>query len=29
MYTGELIFSRVIEQMPLHTFRRCVQRYAC
>jgi hypothetical protein len=28
MYTGKLVFSQVIEQMPLHTFRRCVQRYA-
>lgn len=27
MYTGKLVFSQVIEQMPLHTFCRCVQRY--
>lgn len=28
MYTGKLVFSQVIEHMPLHTFRRCVKRYA-
>jgi len=27
MYTGKLIFSQVMEFMPLHTFRRCVIRY--
>jgi len=27
MYTGRLIFSQVIDYMPMHTFRRCVQRY--
>ena len=27
MYTGRLIFSQVMDFMPLHTFRRCVQRY--
>ena len=27
MYTGSLIFSQVMEHLPLHTFRRCVQRY--
>jgi hypothetical protein len=27
MYTGKLIFSQVIDHLPLHTFRRCVQRY--
>ena len=27
MYTGRLIFSQVIDHMPMHTFRRCVQRY--
>jgi hypothetical protein len=27
MYTGKLIFSQVIEYLPLHTFRRCVRRY--
>ncbi|MDH3391308.1 MAG: DUF4372 domain-containing protein, partial [Desulfobulbaceae bacterium] len=27
MYTGRLIFSQVIDHMPMHTFRRCVHRY--
>jgi len=27
MYTGKLIFAQVIDHLPLHTFRRCVQRY--
>jgi len=27
MYTGSLVFSQVMEHLPLHTFRRCVQRY--
>ena len=27
MYTGKLIFSQVIGHLPMHTFRRCVQRY--
>jgi len=27
MYTGKLVFSQVIEHLPQHTFRRCVQRY--
>jgi Domain of unknown function (DUF4372) len=27
MYTGKLIFSQVIDHLPMHTFRRCVQRY--
>jgi hypothetical protein len=27
MYMGNLIFSQVMEHLPLHTFRRCVQRY--
>ena len=27
MYTGRLIFSQVMDYMPIHTFRRCVQRY--
>lgn len=27
MYAGKLVFSQVIEHLPLHTFRRCVQRY--
>jgi hypothetical protein len=27
MYAGKLVFSQVIEHLPKHTFRRCVQRY--
>jgi len=27
MYTGKLVFSQVLDFMPLHTFRRCVARY--
>lgn len=27
MYTGQLIFSQVIDHLPMHTFRRCVQQY--
>jgi len=27
MYTGKLVFSQVMDFMPLHTFRRCVTRY--
>src|SRR3990172_11458432 len=27
MNTGKLIFSQVMDFMPLHTFRRCVTRY--
>jgi Transposase DDE domain/Domain of unknown function (DUF4372) len=27
MYEGKLIFSQVIHYLPMHTFRRCVQRY--
>lgn len=27
MYTGKLVFSQAMEHLPLHTFRRCVQRY--
>ena len=27
MYTGRLIFSQVMDYMPIHTFQRCVQRY--
>lgn len=27
MYTGKLIFSQVIDHLPMHTLRRCVQRY--
>jgi hypothetical protein len=27
MYVGKLVFSQVMEHLPLHTFRRCVARY--
>lgn len=27
MYTGKIIFSQVMDHLPMHTFRRCVQRY--
>jgi len=27
MYTGKLIFSQVTDHLPMHTFRRCVNRY--
>lgn len=27
MYTGKLVFAQAMEHLPLHTFRRCVQRY--
>ena len=27
MYTGPLIFSQVMDHLPMHTFRRCVKRY--
>ena len=27
MYTGKLVFSQAMDFLPLHTFRRCVQRY--
>ena len=27
MYTGKLVFSQAMDHLPLHTFRRCVQRY--
>jgi hypothetical protein len=27
MYTGKLIFSQVMDFMPIHTFRRCIARY--
>jgi len=27
MYMGNLVFSQVMEHLPLHIFRRCVQRY--
>ncbi len=28
MYTGQLVFSQVMEHLPLHIFHRCVARYA-
>ena len=27
MYTGKLVFSQVMDHLPWHTFRRCVNRY--
>lgn len=27
MHKGKLVFAQVMEQLPLHTFRRCVARY--
>ena len=27
MYTGKLVFSQIIDHLPLHTFRQCVKRY--
>lgn len=27
MHTGQLIFSQLMEHLPMHTFRRCVHRY--
>ncbi len=27
MYPGSLIFSQITDHLPMHTFRRCVQRY--
>ena len=27
MYAGKLVFSQVMDHLPLHTFRRCVRRY--
>lgn len=27
MYTGRLVFSQLMDYLPIHTFRRCVQRY--
>ena len=27
MYTGKLVFSQVMDHLPLHLFRECVQRY--
>ncbi len=27
MYTGKLIFAQAMEHLPMHTLRRCIQRY--
>ncbi len=27
MHIGKLVFSQIIEHLPMHTFRHCVQRY--
>ncbi len=27
MYTGKIVFAQVIDHLPLHTFRCCVERY--
>ncbi len=27
MYTGKLVFAQAMDHLPMHTFRRCVQRY--
>ncbi len=27
MYTGRLVFSQVMDHLPMHTLRRCIQRY--
>ncbi len=27
MYSGKLVFSQVMDHLPMHTFRRCIQRY--
>ena len=27
MYTGQFVFSQVMEHLPMHTFRRCIHRY--
>jgi len=27
MYTGKIIFSQILDHLPMHTFRRCIQRY--
>jgi hypothetical protein len=27
MYTGKLVFTQAMDHLPLHTFRRCIQRY--
>ncbi|MCG2814914.1 MAG: DUF4372 domain-containing protein, partial [Candidatus Aminicenantes bacterium] len=27
MYTGKIIFSQIMDYLPMHEFRRCVNRY--
>ncbi len=27
MYTGKLVFAQAMDHLPMHTFRRCIQRY--
>ncbi|WP_143023526.1 DUF4372 domain-containing protein, partial [Nitrosomonas ureae] len=27
MHSGKLVFAQLMDYLPLHTFRRCVQRY--
>ena len=27
MYAGKLVFSQLMDHLPIHAFRRCVQRY--
>ncbi len=29
MYTGTLVFSQLINHLPMHSFRRCARRYRC
>ena len=28
MFSGEYIFSQVMDHLPMHTFRKCVERYS-
>ena len=28
MFSGEYIFSQVMDHLPIHTFRKCVERYS-
>ncbi len=28
MHTGKLVFAQLMDHLPLHTFRRCVEKYA-
>jgi len=28
MYEGKLVFSQLMDHLPQHTFRRCVERFA-